>query len=193
MRARVLRSSALAIGTASLVLLAGCSDTESPTVTVTSTATTVTPTPSDQPAATSGSSTAQNPTDQAEPSSEATSGAPAAATTPADTRPPGHRSTAPAATGGRVDCGTGRGSADHITWTEGGLSCEEGRSTLDAFLDLDTTRQGDKGGTVGEFDCSILGAATAEEYGYALVCRAPDGRGVFQGLRSHPSNQWADG
>lgn len=89
---------------------------------------------------------------------------------------------APAQAGasGREDCGSVAGPLDKPLWTEGGLSCADGASLLETFLASPGVRAGDKGAEIDGFNCGIMGAGEAQEYGYVIRCVASDGRGVFQ-------------
>ena len=86
-----------------------------------------------------------------------------------------------ATSAGRIDCGSRSGSGETITWTLGGVSCDEGMQALDEFIASPGTQRGDKNGTVGRFSCRILGAAEADESGYHLQCVTADGAGVYEG------------
>lgn len=81
---------------------------------------------------------------------------------------------------GREDCGSVAGPLDKPLWTEGGLSCADGASLLETFLASPGVRAGDKGAEIDGFNCGIMGAGEAQEYGYVIRCVASDGRGVFQ-------------
>lgn len=117
------------------------------------------PTPASSPPASETSTTAAN-------SSTADSSAQAAP--------------AQAGAGGREDCGGIAGPLDQPLWTEGGLSCADGASLLETFFTSPGVRAGDKGAEIDGFDCGIMGAGEAQEYGYVIRCVASDGRGVFQ-------------
>lgn len=153
---------------AALMLSAGCGTTGSggqdPAASATgkwSTATSASAAPTSIPSSASTASTS---------ASSSTPVSSASATASAD----------PSSTG-RTDCGSRPGGGEAITWTQGGVPCDEGMRVLDEFIASPNTQRGDKGGTVGQYECQIMGAGEAAQYSYHLRCVTADGAGVYEG------------